>query len=383
VTASRDTEVIVCGAGAAGLAAAAALQRHGLPSVVLERADRVGTSWRNRYDTLRLNTLGWMSTLPGHHVACGPRHFPTRDEWVKYLERYAEHHRLNVQFGTEARRLHHTDGRWRVETSGGTLTSRAVVVTAGYDHDPVIPDWPGRDKFAGELIHSSQYRNAEPYRARDVLVVGPNVTGSEVAYYLAEGGASRVRVAVRTPPNILRRCRLGLPLNPSALLLERLPAGVGDRLTSLTRRAMFGDLTPYGLPRSPMGLVSTLRERHQGPVIDDGFVAAVKDGRVEVVAAVEALDGRDVILADGRRLQPDAVIAATGYARGLEPLVGHLGVLAADGVPSILGASAHPRAPGLHFVGYATPLSGQLRGIRLDAKHVARAVARALASAGS
>jgi NADPH-dependent 2,4-dienoyl-CoA reductase/sulfur reductase-like enzyme len=375
-----DAEAVVCGAGAAGLASAAALKRKGVQSLVLERSGHVGNSWRQRYDTLRLNTLGWMSTLPGHHVGRRLRHFPTRDDWVAYLERYAAREGLTIEYETEALRIDRVDGGWRTETSRGALSSRFVVVAAGYDHDPVIPDWPGRDTFTGELIHSSEYRNAAPYRGRDVLVVGPNVTGSEIAYYLAEGDASRVRVATRTPPNILRRCRMGLPLNPNAILLERLPASVGDRLTGLTQRMLFGDLSPYGLSRPPLGVVSNNRQRHQGPAIDDGFVAAVKAGKVEIVAGVEALDGADVVLSDASRIQPDAVIAATGYARGLEPVVGHLGILDDDGQPSVLGTDTHPHAPGLHFVGYTTPIYGQLRGIRLDAKRAARAIANSRSS---
>jgi putative flavoprotein involved in K+ transport len=137
---------------------------------------------------------------------------------------------------------------------------------------------------------------------------------------------------------------------------------------------MFGDLSRYGLPRPELGLVSTNRKRHQAPVIDDGFVDGVKRGDIEIVAAVEGFDRDDVILADGARIEPEAVIAATGYRRGLEPLVGHLGVLDDRGVPAFRGADTHPRAPGLHFVGYETRLYGQLRGIRLEARALARAL---------
>jgi putative flavoprotein involved in K+ transport len=139
---------------------------------------------------------------------------------------------------------------------------------------------------------------------------------------------------------------------------------------------MFGDLSPYGLPRPRMGVVSTLRERRVGPAIDDGFVDAVKDGRVEIVSAVEAFEDRRVVLADGTRAEADAVIAATGYDRGLGPLVGHLDLLDARGEPVVTGGRSHPSAPGLYFVGYSVPLSGQLRGIRIDANRMGRAVAR-------
>jgi len=318
-----------------------------------------------------------MSTLPGYHVGRRARHFPSRDEWVEYLERYARHHSLRIAFGTEAQRVERDQGKWRIETSRGPLSAEVVVIATGYDHDPATPDWPGREGFTGDLIHSADYRNAAPYRGRDILVVGPNVTGSELAFFLADGGARRVRVALRTPPNILRRCRFGVPLNPTAVALEHLPAAIGDRLAALSQRLMFGDLSEYGLPRPPLGVVSTNRKRRQGPVIDDGFVEAVKEGRVEVVAGVEGFDGADVLLADGNRIQPDAVIAATGYRRGLEPLVGHLGILDSAGCPERVGGDAHPDAPGLYLVGYVTPLYGQLRGIRVEAKRIARNVAKA------
>lgn len=111
-------------------------------------------------------------------------------------------------------------------------------------------------------------------------------------------------------------------------------------------------------------------------MIDDGFVAAVKAGRIEIVAAVEGFDGPDVLLADEARIQPEAVIAATGYRRGLEGLVGHLGVLDDDGVPLISSGDEHPAAKGLFFNGYRAELSGQLRLMRPDARAIAKAVRR-------
>jgi putative flavoprotein involved in K+ transport len=172
------TEAIVCGAGTAGLASAAALRAAGVKVVVLERTDRVGASWRTRYDDLRLNTPGWMSTQPGYR-ASRRRYgeYPTRDAWIRYLEDYAAHHRIDVRFGTQVRRLEPAEEEWRLETDGEGLRARFVVIATGFDHDPELPDWPGRDSFNGGLIHSSAYRNPEPYRGRDVLVVGPGTTG--------------------------------------------------------------------------------------------------------------------------------------------------------------------------------------------------------------
>ena len=370
-------EAVVCGAGAAGLAAAATLGRAGVEAIVLERSDRVGASWRARYDGLRLNTSAWMSTMPGYrasHRRYGE--YPARDDWVRYLQDYVDHHRIDVRFGTPVHKVSASPGGWRVETSDGALQARFVVIATGYDHDPDLPDWPGRPGYPGELIHSSAYRNPTPYRGRDVLVVGPNVTGSEVANQLARGGAARVRVACRTVPNLVARKFLGVTVNVPGLAMNHLPLRVADEAAWLMQRILFGRLDQHGLPRSPEGVATTMARRHQAPAYDDGFVEELRAGRIEIVAAVVGFDHSDVVLADGARIQPDAVIAATGYRRGLDELVGHLGVLDSNGVPLVSGGQEHPSAAGLFFNGYRVDLSGQLRLMRIDARAIAKAVRR-------
>jgi putative flavoprotein involved in K+ transport len=368
---------LVCGAGAAGLAAGAMLDRKGVDTLVVERSDRVAASWRSRYEALRLNTPGWMSTQPGYR-ATRRRYgeFPSRDNWIRYLEDYTAHHRLDVRFGTQIERIDRLDGGWQIQTTGGALKAKTVVVATGFDHDPYLPDWPGRESFSGELIHASAYSNADPFRGKDVLVVGPGVTGSELAHLLAEGGAARVRVACRTPPHIFPRKWLGVSINVPGVVLQHLPLRLADEIAWRGERIIHGNLSRYGLPRPPVGLASRMAKRHQAPAYDAGFVASVKAGRVEIVAAVEGFDGGDVLLADGSRADPDVVIAATGYRRGLEPLVGHLDVLDEGGTPLVHGRRQHSAAPGLFFTGFRTELSGQMRLMRFDARAIARAATR-------
>ena len=367
---------VVVGAGPCGLAAAAALRRTGVSPLVLERASVVGSSWRGRYDTLRLNTIRWMSHLPGNRMPRRYGDYPTRDQVVGYLEEYARRHALRIQFDTAVERIDRDDGGWRLATSNGPLTTTRVVVATGYDRVPKMPDWPGRESFTGELIHAGEYRSAVPYRGRDVLVVGAGNTGTEIAYYLLEGGAGRVRVSMRTPPNIFPRKWLGMPLNPSAVMLEQLPPRLADRLSQQTQRLIFGDLSPHGLPRAPQGMITTVLERGVAPAVDDGFVAALKRRRIELVPVVERFEGADVVLAGGVRIRPDAVIAASGYARGLEPLVGHLGALRPDGRPVAPAGQPNEDTPGLYFIGYLPVPSGQLRQARIQAKRLACTVAR-------
>jgi hypothetical protein len=113
------------------------------------------------------------------------------------------------------------------------------------------------------------------------------------------------------------------------------------------------------------------------PAVDDGFVAALKAGRTRVVAPIERFEGADVVLTDGSRVTPDAVICATGYRRGLEPLVGHLGVLDPSGAPlNPKGAPEHPSAPRLYFVGYTYRVARNIPLFSGQARRVAAAVAR-------
>ncbi|MEV5368209.1 flavin-containing monooxygenase [Streptomyces albogriseolus] len=373
-----DRPVYVVGGGPGGLSVAYALRARGVRAVVLERSERIGDSWRRHYDRLHLHTTRRRSALPGLPM---PRRFgrwPSRDDVVRYLEKYAEHHRLEIVTGVEVSRVERTpDGTgWLLRATGGReLTGAAVVVATGFNHTPRIPDWPGRDAYTGELLHASRYRDAKPFAGRDVLVVGVGNTGAEIAVDLVEGGASRVRLAVRTPPHIVRRSTAGWPAQYSGILVRRLPVPLVDRISRLQARIAVPDLSEHGLPRPETGLYSRVLEGAI-PVQDVGLIDAVRKGAVEVVAAVKGFEESEVLLADGGRVAPDAVIAATGYERGLEGLVGGLGVLDERGRPVVHGARTPAGAPDLYFTGFTNPISGNLREMALDAQRIARAVAR-------
>ncbi|MEU3949435.1 NAD(P)/FAD-dependent oxidoreductase [Streptomyces sp. NPDC029526] len=373
-----DRPVYVIGGGPGGLAAAQALRARGIRAVVLERSEAVGASWRRHYDRLRLHTTRRLSALPGLPM---PRRFGrwvSRDDVVRYLEKYAEHHRLEIVTGVEVDRVERTaDGTgWLLRATGGReLTGAAVVVATGYNHTPRVPDWPGRASYTGEFLHAHAYRNPVPFAGRDVLVAGVGNTGAEIAVDLVEGGAARVRLSVRTAPHIVRRSTAGWPAQYSGVLVRRLPVGLVDRLSRAQARVALPDLSAHGLPRPDTGLYSRVLEGAI-PVQDVGLVDAVRTGRVEIVAAVEGFDDGAVLLADGTRIEPDAVVAATGYVRALEGLVGHLGVLDDRGRPVAHGGRSPAGAPGLYFTGFTNPISGNLREMALDAERIARAVAR-------
>jgi putative flavoprotein involved in K+ transport len=381
VNMDESRQVYVIGGGPAGLAAAAELRRRGMHPVILERDERVGASWRAGYDRLHLHTVRGLSALPGLPIPRAAGRWPSRDAVIDYLERYRARHELEVRGHTEAVRIAAADAgdgdgiRWVIHTSAGEpLRARSVVVATGHAHTPDVPDLPGIESYTGQLRHAREYRNPAPFAGLDVLVVGVGNSGSEIATDLGEGGARRVWIAVRTPPQIVRRDVAGWPAHATGILVSRLPAAVVDPVARLQRQLTIPDLTRYGIAAPEDGLLARVRRAGEVPLQDVGFIAAVRGGKVTPVAAVTGFDGDKVLLADGSALVPQAVIAATGYRRGLERLVGHLGVLDEGGLPKVHGG--RPAAPGLFFLGYTVSLRGMLRDIAADARRVAPAVAR-------
>lgn len=366
---------VVIGAGPAGLAAAAELKRKGVEPVVLDRADCVGSAWRDRrYDRLRLHTVRWLSGLPGARIPRAYGRWVKRDDFRAYLDEFARANDIRPRLGVEARRIERRNGGWRVETGGGPIDADDVVVATGYSNVPWLPNWPGRESFPGELIHSADYRNAAPYSGKDVLVVGAGNSGAEIAVDLVEGGADRVWLSVRTPPNIVRRDRFGVPSQLIGIAVQPLPPRALNVVGRTLRRLTVPDLSDYGLP-APRDGYTQLQRTGTVPILDVGIVDAVRSRRVSVVGAVERFDGAEVVLADGSCVRPDAVVAATGYRPALEPLVGHLGVLDERGAPVVQGAQTHPDAPGLYFVAISIRLGGLVRAAAREAGAAARAIA--------
>jgi cation diffusion facilitator CzcD-associated flavoprotein CzcO len=303
--------------------------------------------------------------------------FPSRDELIAHLERHAREDGIELRLGTRVERLSRSNGGWALETSAGELRAPQVIVATGYEQAPIIPDWAGRESFGGELLHSCDYRNPEPFLGKRVLVVGPGCSGMEIAHDLAVGGASKVWLSARTPPNItLRAGAGGVPGDMIAVALLHLPPRFGDAVARFGRRQDIGDLTEYGLPVPEEGVMTRLRRTGQAPaIVDKEVIESIKERRIEVVRGVESLDETGVRLADGARVEPDAVICATGYVHGLESLVGHLGVLDERGMPKATGDA--PAADGLRFVGFLTRPS-LIGFLGKQSRHVAKRIAKEL-----
>src|SRR5690348_18245452 len=181
-------ETVVIGAGQAGLSVAYHLTRRGRPCVVLEANERVGDSWRARWDSLRLFTPARFDALDGMAFPGSPDVFPTKDEMADYLESYAAHFGLDVRTSTAVTGVSRLGDRYLVTATNARFEADHVVVAMSTFQKPLIP------AFATDLdpsivqLHSSEYRNLTQLNPGGVLVVGAGNSGAEIALETVRAG---------------------------------------------------------------------------------------------------------------------------------------------------------------------------------------------------
>jgi indole-3-pyruvate monooxygenase len=363
-------ETVIVGAGPAGLSVAACLQRAGVPFVVLERSDRVGAAWNRHYERLCLHTDKAQSALPYFPF---PKHYPkypSRTQLIAYLEAYARHFGLQVRFGHDVVSVRLENGRWHTRTRDTVYVSRRLVVATGFNREPRVPRWPGQETFAGEIVHSSAYRNGAPCRGKRVLVVGFGNSGGEIAVDLWEHGAT-CALAVRSPVNVIPRDLLGIPILMIAIALRALPVRLADALAAPIARLVFGDLKQLGLRKATYGPFTQVRRQARIPLIDVGTIDLIREGHIEVRPGVERFAGREVVFTDGIRQRYDAVVLATGYRPAVDAFLEHASLITDEhGNSHWRGREA--ALPGLYFCGFHVSPTGMLREISIEAKQIAQ-----------
>ncbi len=376
-----DSEIVIVGAGPAGLSTAGALKTIGLEAVVLDQNDRIGSSWEQRYERLHLHTVRDFSGLAHFPI---PRHFPkyiSKDQYAQYLQDYARHFDLKCILNCPVRKVRvaadENTHKLIVETAAPGLAwrSRVVVIATGQFGVPVLPNWPGLEEYQGKIIHSVHYKTGQAYAGQRVLVIGVGNSGAEIAADLAEQGASWVAISIRTPPSFVPRDYLGTPAQIFGILMSRLPPRLADQMGYKLARIALGDLTRYGLKRPAWFPFSAKR----APIIDVGFIKEVKSGRVKVRQNIARFTQTGVVFEDGKEEAFDGVVAATGFTTGLDQLLEVTGVLNTKGFP--LYPQGQPTAqPGLFFMGYVESLRGYLYEANLGSRRLAKNIEKYLSS---
>jgi cation diffusion facilitator CzcD-associated flavoprotein CzcO len=374
----NEVDTLVIGAGPSGLAVAACLKQRGVSPVIVERAATVASSWRRHYGRLHLHTARAHSALPHLSFPAGTPRYPSREKVVEYLEAYARHFELMPHFGEEVQAVRSANGGWTTITSADAYHSRCVVVATGYCAGPYVPRWPGQERFVGRIVHSGEYRNGEPFRGQRVLVIGFGNSGGEIAIDLHEHGA-HVAVSVRGPVNIIPRDVAGLSVQSLSIALGHLPTRLADALAKPLARVVIGDITRLGFRKLDMGPITQIRQTRRVPLIDVGTVKLIREGHVDVLAGVEAVDETTVSFEDGSSRGFDAIILATGFRPQISRfLEAENNVLTPGQAPPRRGA---PAKPGLYFCGFVISPTGMLREIGIEAQRIAEHIAMGAQSA--
>jgi putative flavoprotein involved in K+ transport len=334
-------EVVVVGAGQAGLAIGFFLARQGRQFAILEAADSVGAAWRDRWDSLALFTPRRYDALPEMGFPGDPNGYPTRDEVISYLAAYAEIYRLPVVLDSPVRSLSPIDGGFQLECPGRTVVADQVVVATGAFQLPFTPELAGQLSPEVFQMHSTGYRHARDIPAGTVLVVGGGNTGFQIATELTGTHSVHLSVGSRQTPLPQRIWRRDLFwwLTRTGLLKTTVESRLGRRLSE--QEALIGS--------------SPRQVRRRG---------------VDLHPRAISVSGNTVGFTDGTEVRVDAVIWATGY----RPDYSWIGAPVLDAATRVRHHRGVTDVPGLYFLGLYwqhTRGSALLGWVKDDAEYIA------------
>ncbi|MGY4099391.1 flavin-containing monooxygenase [Nocardia sp. R16R-3T] len=345
-----DTEppIVIVGAGQAGLTLSARLQRLGIRSLVVDRTDQLGNSWRNRYSNLQLHDTYWNNQLP---------YLPFPDTWpilspkdkiADWLESYANHLDIPVWLSTQITAAAYDTERkhWTVELVRGdgqtrTLHPRHLVMATGMQNAPFIPELRGRDRFAGEIYHSAEFPGGARFAGRKAIVVGAGNSGHDIVQDLYEQGADTTMVQ-RSSTWVMSTSE-GLPLLNDGYgpgenvedadlwgasipfpLSVRMSPGLAAHIATLDKELLDG-LRSVGFKLNNEGPGRGITKAG-GFYFDQGASRLLIEKKVALVSGdVVGFEPGAVVMGDGTEIEADLVVLATGYRNmrdGIRELLG-------------------------------------------------------------
>jgi putative flavoprotein involved in K+ transport len=337
-------DVVVIGAGQAGLAIGYFLARQGSNFTILDAGDNPASAWRARWDSLRLFTPARYSSLPGLPFPGDPDHYPSRAEVANYLTEYARHFDLPVVLGSRVKGVTKSSGTYRVELDGACYETDQVVIAIGAFQAPVVPgiaDDLDQETFQ---VHSSEYRTPKGLPSGIVLVVGGGNTGFQIADELSASHEVHLSIGSKQPslPQRVLGRDLFWYLEKTGLISKTAESSIGRRLRD--RDTLIG---------------SSLRNmRRRG---------------VHIRGRTVAVSGRTATFSDGTQLNPDVVIWATGY----RPDHSWIRVPVFDHDGTLLHRRGVTESPGLYFLGLPwmhTRGSALLGWVKDDAEYIAHKI---------
>lgn len=383
--------VAVIGAGPAGLAAARWLTQRGFEPIIFEASAGLGGQWNQGavhsavWPGMRTNTSRIMTAFSDLDYPEGTATYPRHDEVLAYLQAYAEKFDLTrlIRFGTPVKLLDRAPGQgWvihsRQDGHPHAEVFAQVVVASGRFDKPRLPDIAGLEGFSGDLdvIHTKDYRGAQVYEGKTVLVAGCSISALEIASDLAYGGAKGVVASYRRQRYVLPKLIAGVPtdhvmftraasLAGKAVPFEMLAAGMKEKVVSVSGcPSRFGAMVPH----QNIFAAGITQSQH--------FLPAVAEGRIKVAPWIERIDGRTVLFKDGTIAEADGIICGTGYDISLPwvaPAIAETLAIECDRI-DLAQHTFHPELPGLAFLGLYDAIGPTFPVMELQARWVAAAL---------
>lgn len=370
---------VIVGAGPSGLAVGACLREQGVPFVVLERADCIASLWQKcTYDRLKLHLPKQFCQLPRMPFPESFPEYPTKRQFIDYLESYAKHFDINPRFNecVKSAKYDHNSELWRVKTVGQDparpeveYLCRWLVVATGENAECVVPDIDGLADFSGKVIHSSEYKSGDSYRGQKVLVVGCGNSGMEVSLDLSNHNAEPA-VVCRSSVHILPREIMGRSTFELAMLLMKwIPLWLVDKILLFFAWIMLGSTQKYGVRRPTTGPLELKNKQGKTPVLDLGALAKIRSGDIKVVPGIKRFYANGVELVDGQIMDVDSVILATGYRSNVPSWLQEGEFFNKNGFPKTPFPNAWKGKNGLYAVGFTRR---GLSGASFDAAKIAQ-----------
>ncbi|MFE0924952.1 NAD(P)-binding domain-containing protein [Streptomyces mutabilis] len=348
----REVEVVVIGAGQAGLAAAHHLRRTGFEPerdfVVLDHSPEPGGAWQFRWPSLTYGKVHGMHALPGMELTGADPARPSAEVIGEYFAAYERTFDLRVRRPVDVRAVREgTGGRLLVETSAGTWSTRALINATGTWDRPFWPRYPGQETFRGRQLHTAQYAGPEEFAGQRVVVVGGGASGTQHLLELAPYAAATTWVTRRPP--VFRE-------------------GPFDEEAGRAAVALVEERVRQGLP--PKSVVSVT-----GLPLNDAIRAGLESGVLDRLPMFDRITEEGVEWAYGRRVAADVILWATGFRAAIDHLA-PLRLREAGGGIRVEGtrAVADPR---IHLVGYGPSAStiGANRAGRAAVRDIRRLLA--------
>lgn len=374
--------VAVIGAGPGGLVSARWLLSQGFEPTLFEQAPMLGGQWTGLqgisgvWPGMRTNTSRILTAF-SDLAHDDDRTFLPNEDVLDYLRRYAAMFDLErrIRLSTKVTRVNRQGPQWTVEYEGAGEVFDKVVVASGRFRAPVVPDVPGRDTFTGSdgVATTFQFRGADGYRDKRVLVAGAAVSALEIASELAHSGAARVVVTQRRQRYVLPKFAAGVPSDHriftryGVLANEVLPPAEVDRQLREIVVEAGGSPEQYGAPYPGPSLFAA------GVTLSQQYLPLVAEGRITVRPWPDSVSGDDVVFSDGSTESFDAIFFGTGFQLDL-PFLGSDIARTVDVDASHLDADRytfHPDLPGLAFVGMWDQSGGYFVPLELQARWIA------------